>query len=87
MHVFLLLEEQKEFASDYLKFQDSDDAEDISNKLLLNEVLNGMLNKDFTSGIDLGMKPLVKQAKDPVPKMNLRHQQVSLYKLFVSELP
>ena len=51
-----------------------DDA--IDETLLVKDVLQGMLQKQVVKNLDLGMKPLVKDIKDPMPKMNLRHQQV-----------
>merc|ERR1712013_881016 len=43
------------------------DNDDIDDTLLVQDVLHGMLSKDFTKNIDLGLKPLEAVAKNPVP--------------------
>lgn len=64
--------------TNYLLEVDNIDNDDIDDSLVVQEVLRGMMNKEVVKNIDLGMKPLVRRLKDPVPKMNLRHQQVKL---------
>ncbi|XP_057300857.1 coiled-coil domain-containing protein 191-like isoform X2 [Hydractinia symbiolongicarpus] len=64
--------------TNYLLEVENIDNDDIDDSLVVQEVLRGMMNKEVVKNIDLGMKPLVRRLKDPVPKMNLRHQQVKI---------
>merc|ERR1712080_442661 len=63
---------------DHLFSLGNGDNEDIDDALLVQDVLHGMQSKDFTKKVNLGMKPLEKTAKNPVPRMNIRHEQVQI---------
>lgn len=55
-----------------------DSVDGIDETLLVQDILQGMLSKDFQKNIDLDLKPLSKKATNPVPKMNIRHEQVKI---------
>eukprot|EP00111_Clytia_hemisphaerica_P000795 TCONS_00002331-protein len=53
------------------------DIDDIDEDLAVSEVLVGMMNKNIATGIDLGLNgSSKKKSRDPVPKMNIRHNEV-----------